>query len=148
MFSLYLSFITQLLNILYLCHKSNKLLHASFILMIYFANSVYAAISSFQKFTVIVTLNLCMVYLRRKDIRRVFCFYTLYCQVYSLPAVKMISDAQFETTRLAIGQIAMLKAFLEKPVRGMDLLKFYSLDRKYWKFPGGHREIVRIYSRK
>ena len=116
--------------------------------MIYFANSVYAAISSFQKFAVIVTLNLWMVYLRRKDIRRVFCFYTLYCQVYSLPAVKMISDAQFETTRLAIGQIAMLKAFLEKPVRGMDLLKCYSLDRKYWKFPDGHREIVRIYSRK
>ena len=143
MFSLYLSFITQLLNILYLCHKSNKLLHASFILMIYFANSVYAAISSFQKFAVIVTLNLYMVYLRRKDIRRIFCFYTLYCQVYSLPAVKMISDAQFETTRLA-----MLKAFLEKPVRGMDLLKCYSLDRKYWKFPGGHRKIVRIYSRK
>ena len=103
---------------------------------------------SFQKFAVIVTLNLYMVYLRRKDIRRIFCFYTLYCQVYSLPAVKMISDAQFDTTRLAIGQIAMLKAFLEKPVRGMDLLKCYSLDRKYWKFPGGHRKIVRIYSRK
>ena len=47
MFSLYLSFITQLLNIelLYLCHKSNKWLHASFILTIYFADSVYAAIS-------------------------------------------------------------------------------------------------------
>ena len=43
---------------------------------------------------------------------------------------------------------AMLKAFLEKPVRGMDLLKCYSLDRKYWKFLGGHRKIVRIYSRK
>ena len=143
MFSLYLSFITQLLNILYLCHKSNKLLHASFILMIYFANSVYAAISSFQKFAVIVTLNLCMVYLRRKDIRRVFCFYTLYCQVYSLPALKMISDAQFETTRLAIGQIAMLKAFLESQAEVC-----YSLDRKYWKFLGGHRKIVRIYSRK
>ena len=81
---------------------------------------VYAAISEFQKFAVIVTLNLYMVYLRRKDIRRIFCFYTLYCQVYSLPAVKMISDAQFETMRLAIGQIAVLKAFLEKPVRGMD----------------------------
>ena len=65
-----------------------------------------------------------------------------------MPAVKMISDAQFETTRLAIGQIAMLKAFLEKPGRGMDLLKCYSLDRKYWKFLGGHRKIVRIYSRK
>ena len=85
-----------------------------------------------------------MVYLRRKDIRRIFCFYTLYCQVYSLPAVKMILDAQFETMRLGIGQIAMLKAFLEKPVRGMDLLKCYSLDCKYWKFPGGYRKIVRI----
>ena len=130
MFSLYLSFITQLLNILYLCHKSNKLLHVSFILVIYFANSVYAAISEFQKFAVILTLNLYMVYLRRKDIRRIFCFYTLYCQVYSLPAVKMTSDAQFETMRLAIGQIAVLKAFMEKPVRGMDLLKCYSLDCK------------------
>ena len=61
-----------------------------------------------------------MVYLRRKDIRRIFCFYILYCQVYSLAAVKMISDAQFETMGLAIRQIAMLRAFLEKPVRGMD----------------------------
>ena len=61
-----------------------------------------------------------MVYLRRKDIRRIFCFYILNCRVYSLPAVKMISDAQFETMGLAIGQIAMLRAFLEKSVRGMD----------------------------
>ena len=64
-----------------------------------------------------------MVYLKRKDIRRIFCFYILNCRVYSLPAVKMISDAQFETMGLAIGQIAMLRAFLEKSVRGMDLLK-------------------------
>ena len=72
-----------------------------------------------------------MVYLQRKDIRRIFCFYILNCRVYSLPAVKMILDAQFETMRLAIGQIAMLKAFLEKPVRGMDLLKCYSLAVSY-----------------
>jgi len=39
----------------------------------------------------------------------------------------MISAAQFEMIGLAIGQIALLKAFLEKPVRGMALLKCYSL---------------------
>lgn len=47
--------------------------------------------------------------------------------VYSLCAVKMISEAQFEVMGLAIRQIAMLKAFLAKPVSGMDLQKCYSL---------------------
>ena len=47
--------------------------------------------------------------------------------MYSLRAVKMISEAQFEVMGLAIRQIAVLKAFLEKPVRGMDLQKCYSL---------------------
>ena len=69
MFSLYLSFITQLLNIelSYLCHKSNKYLHASFILTIYFADSVYAAFPNFRncqsrQFAIIMTINLFMVY--------------------------------------------------------------------------------------
>ena len=47
--------------------------------------------------------------------------------MYSLCAVKMISEAQFEVMGLAIRQIAMLKVFLEKPVSGMDLQKCYSL---------------------
>ena len=47
--------------------------------------------------------------------------------VYSLCAVKMISEVQFEVMGLAIRQIAMLKAFLEKPVSGRELQKCYSL---------------------
>ena len=82
MLSLYLSFITQLVNILYLCHKSNKLLHVSFILMIYFANSVYAAISEFQKFAVIVTLNLWFIYDERTyAVSFVFTLYIVRCTV-------------------------------------------------------------------
>lgn len=50
--------------------------------------------------------------------------YIVWCTVC---AVKMISEVQFEVMGLAIRQIAMLKAFLEKPVSGMDLQKCYSL---------------------
>ena len=51
--------------------------------------------------------------------------------VCSLRAVKMISEAQFEVMGLAIRQIAMLKAFLEKPVSGMDLQNFAVAILKY-----------------
>ena len=47
--------------------------------------------------------------------------------MYSLCAVKMISEVQFEVMGLAIRQIAMLKAFQEKPVSGRELQKCYSL---------------------
>ena len=47
--------------------------------------------------------------------------------VYSLCAVKTTSEVQFEVMGLAIRQIAMLKAFLEKPVSGRELQKCYSL---------------------
>ena len=47
-------------------------------------------------------------------------FHTFFCQVYSLPAAKMISDTQFERMGLAIGQIAMLKALFGKSVQGKE----------------------------
>ena len=49
-----------------------------------------------------------------------FYFHTFFCQVYSLPAAKMISETQFERMGLAIGQIAMLKALFGKSVQGKE----------------------------
>ena len=50
-------------------------------------------------------------------------------QVFSIKSLRMISDAQFESMGLAIGQIAMLKALLVAEDKAVDESKGKSTNR-------------------